>query len=58
MLYLNDASKRFCDITNLTWAFCDSVLKTNLRKKLEPPVMSSKNDVIFQNYGHDVTMTT
>ena len=39
---------RFCEITNLTLAFYDSLLNAILRTKIEPPETSLQNDTIFQ----------
>ena len=55
---LSAVIRRFCDVTNLTQAFCDSVVKTNLCTKFKPHVTSLKNDIIFQKYGCHVTIMT
>ena len=51
MFILNDFSRRFCDVTKLTWAFYESVSNTNLCTKFKPPLTLSQNDVIFRTYG-------
>ena len=47
--------RRFCDVTTLTWAFYDSVLK-KLSTIFEPLMTSSQIDVILRKEGRDVAM--